>query len=507
MSRFTPWLWLVIGTVLTPFVNFQTQVPIAAWLAAIFLLRFARSQRLRVSVPVLITAHTLALAVGLRGGFFPWEIGLGYYGFLLLIGVFATLPYVTDRLLVPRLGPFAGTLVLPLTATVLDWLSMLTSDVGTAGSSAYAFYGDLPLLQIASVTGIWSLTFLPNWLASVVNLVWERRVHWRTSVISFVAVMLAVLLFGGVQLAFFRPAGPTVRVAALAPDRVLSDRAKAAKYPQPGTASERAEAKAAYLDPMLDNLFTRSREAARGGARIIAWSEAAAFVYADDLPATIERARQLAREEGVYLQLGLISIRLTDRFPINENRAVLVTPDGTVAWNYAKSKPTPGDGHVAGPGIVPVVDTPYGRLATIICQDDMFPGLVAQAGAKGADILLLPSSDWQAIADWHTQLAVVRAVENGVAVVRATRQGTSLALDRQGRQVAYQADYFTGDDQTMLAALPTSGSPTLYPHIGDVFAYLSSAALVVLVVLAAYRRLRGVSVTPPSPTADQARAR
>ena len=39
-------------------------------------------------------------------------------------------------------------------------------------------------------------------------------------------VMLAVLLYGGIQLAFFRPDALTVRVAALAPDRALSDAAK-----------------------------------------------------------------------------------------------------------------------------------------------------------------------------------------------------------------------------------------------------------------------------------------
>jgi apolipoprotein N-acyltransferase len=491
------WLWLAIGAVLGCFVNFQTSMPVAVWLTSIFLLRFARTQRLWVSVPSLIVVNALAMAIGMRDGFFPWQLDVGYYGFLLGVGVAAAVPYVLDRLLVPRLGALAGTLVFPLAATMLDWVSMVTSELGTAGSSAYALSGDLPLLQIVAITGMWILIFLPSWLASVANLVWERGLRWqaiRTSVVSFVAVMLSVLLYGGIQLAFLRPDAVTVRVAALAPDRTLADGAKG--HPQTGTTAERAAAKALKFDPLLDDLFDRSREAARAGAKIVTWAEAAGYVYAENLAETIERGRVLAEQEGIYLQLGIISILPTDRFPFNENRAILFTPTGSMAWNYAKSRPTPGDGNAPGPGIVPAVDTPYGRLATVICQDDQFPDLVAQAGREEVDILLLPSSDLQAIADWHSQVAPIRAVENGVTMVRAGRQGTSLALDHQGRLLGYKADYFTADEHTLITAVPVNGTTTLYPRIGDIFIYLGAAGLVILMALATYRKLRRPAATP-----------
>lgn len=47
-----------------------------------------------------------------------------------------------------------------------------------------------------------------------------------------------------------------------------------------------------------------------------------------------------------------------DGGPVNENHAVLLGPDGNVLWDYQKSRPTPGDGHDPGPGLVPTVDTP-----------------------------------------------------------------------------------------------------------------------------------------------------
>ena len=84
----------------------------------------------------------------------------------------------------------------------------------------------------------------------------------------------------------------------------------------------------------------------------------------------------------------------SDGRAVNENHAILLDPQGQVVWDYLKSKPTPGDGHVPGPGLIPTVDTPYGRLATVICQDDFFPALIRQAGRADVDILLVPSSDW-----------------------------------------------------------------------------------------------------------------
>jgi hypothetical protein len=43
--------------------------------------------------------------------------------------------------------------------------------------------------------------------------------------------------------------------------------------------------------------------------------------------------------------------------------------------------------------------------------------LIRQAGRAGADILLVPSSDWEAIAEMHRRMAVFRGVENGVNLV------------------------------------------------------------------------------------------
>ncbi|SNX96555.1 apolipoprotein N-acyltransferase [Geodermatophilus sabuli] len=510
----SPWVWLLLGTLLLPFANLQTLIPLTAWVAPVFLMRFSRSQRPLTGLLVLTVAMSLALLAGLRNGFFPVEDGVGYYLFVAMLGLGGALPFAVDRLLAPRLTGLPRTLVFPAAVTTADFIGTISSAYGAAGSTAYSQYAGLPLLQLASVTGIWGLTFLVSWLAPVVNELWERGLEGsrhRSPSVVFAATLAAALVFGGAQLAFATPAADTVRVAALAPDRQLSDLAYSAPPLTPGDPAERAAVRDEYFRPVLDELFERSEREAEAGAEIIAWSEAAALTLEEEQSAVVARAADLAREHGVYLQVSMM-VQLADAgdgsdgAAVNENHAVLMDPRGTVVWDYLKSKPVPGDGHDPGPGIVPTVDTPYGRLATIICQDDFFPGLVRQAGRAGVDILLVPSSDWRSISAWHAQQAPFRAVENGVALVRPTRQGISLATDAQGRLLGHKADYFTAADQTLVVSVPTQGTGTWYARMGDTVAFASAVGLLVLTRAAwnSRSRRRDGGAAPAATGSDQA---
>lgn len=54
---FRPWLWFALGSILLLFSYGIHNIPIAAWLAPVFLLYFVRSQRWRVWVPVVYLAQ------------------------------------------------------------------------------------------------------------------------------------------------------------------------------------------------------------------------------------------------------------------------------------------------------------------------------------------------------------------------------------------------------------------------------------------------------------------
>jgi len=482
------WLWLIIGAALLPFFGLQTVMPLAAWLAPIFVIRFARTQRVGVALPFIALVNGIAASIAARGILDSPVLALMSP---IIGGVMSLLTYGADRLLAPRLSGLARTLIFPTAVVTVEFLTSFGPN-GTTGATAYSQYNNLPLAQIVSVTGIWGLSFLIAWCGPVFNELWEHgfesRAAWRSGGL-FLGVLLTTLAFGNIRLAFALPTPQTVRVAGLAGDRALWHGLNLPSFSEiaAGTNEVRGSVRA-QTAPLLDDLFVRTQQEARAGARIVSWSEAAAFVLKEDESAVLERARVIAREEGIYLQLGLIVYLRTDHYPFAEDRAVMIDPSGTVAWDYTKTIHPLSDGAIfaRGPGVLPRVDSPFGRLTTVICFDADFPSLIRQAG--GADLLLVPSNDWEPIAELHSQIAIFRAIENGISLVRPTGNGTSLAVDYLGRLRAYNADYFVTDKHAIVTTVPVKGRPTLYSRIGDSVAYLCVVGLMALAGLALLRR-------------------
>jgi apolipoprotein N-acyltransferase len=510
------WLWLLIGASFMPFAMFQTVWPIAAWLSPVFLLRVSRTQRPALGLPLVWLALGLGFAIGWRDDFVPLPLDLpGPQAALLRGGLvifsagLGVLPYTFDRLLVGRLRGSLRTLAFPLAAVALEYVTSLTlHPVG--GLAAYTQYGNLPLMQLASLTGIWGITFLVNWLAPVLNQIWEHGTAprvLRSSLLPFGVVLGAAVLYGSARLTF-TPSAPVVRVAGLTPDRSLYLRDPSGEeitWPDLEAIARSSDAERAQWRPrwlqIADDLLARSRQEARAGANIITWAEESAFLLSEDVPTVLEQARSAAREEGVYLQLALQPILHTQQFPFGENRAILLDPAGNTIWDYHKAYPIPFAESLeydGGPPIVPFIDTPYGRLAGVICYDTDYLPYMHQAAWAQVGLLLAPANDWPAVKYDHTHEAVYRAVENGFAMVRPDAKGISMAVDPLGRELA-SADYYGTDRLDLVAMMPVQAVPTLYSRVGDVFAWLAIAALVGLVVRATVGQSRVVSASGADP--------
>ena len=490
------YLWLAVAAALLLVAGGRWVIPLAAWLAPVFLLRFVRTQRLLLGLLLAWLVRSAAGAVASQGTIlYP---GILPYVVVVLTSLILTLPFLADRLMAPRLNGFVATLVFPLAFTTLEYLGSL-GPLGTYNSIAYSQYGDLPLMQLVSVTGIWGLTFLITWFAAVVNWAWERGFAWpavRGGGLGYAAVLAAVLLAGGARLALGPAPAPLVRVAGLSASQAAVAALNQQLPPETtdlllagqATPADRALARAAFRT-VTEDLFTRSQQEARAGAKIVVWPEASstgANVLQEDAPALIQQAGALARQEGIYLDLGLgVVLPGSGSPPFLKDEAVLLDPAGQVVWTYEKTHPAPGEQglFVPGDGQVPLVDSPYGRLANVICFDLDYPAMVRQAGQAGAGLLLAPSDDWSAIDPAHTQRATFRAIENGVSLVRQTSNGLSMAVDDEGHILA-AADYFGTDAQVMVAYVPEHGVRTLYATIGDLFAWLCILGLVVLTGLA-----------------------
>ncbi len=492
------WVWLFLASGLLLVANGANTIGLAAWLTPLFLLRFVRQQRLWLGLSIAFVLLAVTFAIQFRG-MVPMT-GIAYFAFNAMFGLILVIPYLFDRFLTPRLTGLAATLVFPFAWAGMDYLTSFTIG-GSWGSIAYSQYGNLPLLQLLSVTGMWGITFLFGWFASIGNLVWEDgivSVRARQSAAIYGSILIGVILAGGARMAFFPPASETIRVAGLVRNDVDPALRSGIKHVREKKAI--AEEVAQFRDwsrSVSEHLLTRAEREAEAGAKIILWGEANIVVFKEDEEALLARGRALAAKHKIYLGMAIVSFH-QDKDPAGENKIVLITPEGQVAWEYFKTHPVPGPEaqvSIKGDGKLRSLDTPYGRLSAAICFDFDFPQLLQQAGTLNADIMLNPSSDWIAIDPWHTVMASYRGIEQGFNQVRPTSDGLSAAYDYQGRTLAV-LDHFRATNRNMIVQMPTKGVPTLYARLGDWFAWLSLLGLAVLVAITGWSNSQSIHAHP-----------
>ncbi|HET7208750.1 MAG TPA: nitrilase-related carbon-nitrogen hydrolase [Terriglobales bacterium] len=481
------WPWVMLGGVLLLFSYGANNIALAAWLAPVFLLRFVRLHRPRLWLPLVYLLALGASAFQLRG-MVPIP-GIGYAIFLVINAIPFVIPYLIDRWLVPRIGGVAGTLVFPSACVTLEYLNSL-GPYGSWGAVAYSQYGNLPLLQILSITGLWGIAFLMAWFASAANLLWEEgwsSIRARAGAYACGITIMAVLLLGGARLALFPASAKTVRIASLSKRPVVpsaNDASWQRLLQNQPTADDLANMRA-WGRAVDDDLLARAELEAQAGAKIVFWGEANAPLFKDEEAAFVGRGSELASRYQIYLGMA-VGVWNTGKNPPLENKLILIKPDGQVAWQYNKLRPVPGPEaamQIRGDGRLHALDTPFGRLSSVICFDADFPRVLAQAGTLGADIILDPSNDWRAIDPWHTQMASFRVIEQGVNLIRQTSNGLSAAYDYEGHRLAAMDHYHTSD-YVMISEVPTRGVRTFYSRCGDWFAWASLACLLMLAALA-----------------------
>ncbi len=495
-----PWWALAIGVALLPFSAHQTVHPLAAVLAPVFLLRFSRrAPSLRLAAAGLLIGIGLATAVSFRGGYLQAPAAaLGVAA--LAVGLVGAPSYLFDRCLGPNLPGWARWLVFPCALTVAEYLVFRFGPSGTWGSLAYSQRFNLPLLQLLSVTGIWGITFLIGGVAPALNELWERGLERRAARRLAALAMLVAVLEGAGALRLLiaeRTGGEEIAVAAVAPGSALY-RATFADWQVEELAAAGNERRAwarGRFALLHEDLLRRSRTLAAAGARLVAWPETVP-VLAEDAADLMARARALARATGAIVVTTPWIVRRADRAPLVDNTSQAFDGTGEPLWRYEKTHLVPwveDRRQTPGPGVLPVVSAGPLRLAGAICYDLDFPWWVRQSGRAGAALLVAPADDWPAVKTMHAEMAVFRAIENGVSVLRVASNGISLAADPWGR-VRAAVDSDRSDAPALLTSLPVVGVRTIYARCGDWFAGLAAGVLASLVVFSRrYDAARGGS--------------
>lgn len=479
---------LVASALCLLFANGRYTVPVCAWLAPVFLLRFTRQGR---AFRRLLAAYLL-LSTGFlfqfRGmtPFSPAAFWIFSFGF----GVTLVMPFTVDRWLASCHSGLVRTLAFPLALVIVEFLTSM-GPYGSWGSIAYSQFGELPLLQLLSITGLYGITFLIGWFATVANSLWETRVDIaaiRREVMLFIGILLVTLTFGETRLILFQPQGQSIRVASITrPDLPLFPSAELEKRILAGQEirpTDQAEIRR-RAQSITDSLLTTADKEAQAGAQLIAFGEINLPVLKEDESALLQRGADLASERNIYIALPLGVLNPGHR-PAAEDKLVMIDRSGKVLWQFLKAKPVPGaeaKALIANARGLPVADTAIGRLGGAIAFDMDFPNLLLQLGRQHADVVVVPENDWREVDPLHSHMAAFRAIEEGFNLLLHASQGLSIAVDYQGR-IHARMDHYQSRDRVLVAQLPTRGVTTLYSRGGFLFPWVCFAALLGLTLYA-----------------------
>lgn len=252
------------------------------------------------------------------------------------------------------------------------------------------------------------------------------------------------------------------------------------------------------------NTYKRlTAEASKKSPNLVIWPESAIpFVFGKDKSLTSEII-DFQKTQGSYLLFGGMMERgvKNGRSELS-NSGILMSPGGEVIDSYDKIHLVPFGEYVPlrkyisfiGKLVIDigdfkqgekysVLDSPVAKMSSPICFEIIFPGLVRKFVNNGAELIATITNDaWfgRSSAPYqHFSMAVFRAVENRVPVVRAANTGISGFIDQRGN-ILKKSDIFK---ETLLTGEITIGSfqESFYSKYGDLFAFLCIINTILLV--------------------------
>ena len=462
-KKYFSFIYLLIAFVSLFFVNGQWILPIAVFVAPVLLIRFLKFHRPWIGFLLIIPVGWVTNIVTWKG-VMPID-GILFYIITFELSLFVALVYLADRVYSKKITGFISTLVFPSVFVILEFILVYSVPAGSIGKHAHT-QSNLVLLQILSLTGIWGVTFLITWTASVINWLWEDKfetLKLRKAFIFYGLPVLGVLLFGQIRIHNNPIQDETVRIASVTLDKNLER-----EYYSISDIEE--------FDRLYNKIglsFIESCEkAVQVGAKIIFGQETLLGIWHENEQDYLENIKQIALRDSIYigLSIALITEEARNNQLPGKNKIIWISPEGKIVSEYYKAKPMYGK-RIYGDGILQYFDTPYGRICSAICYDMDFLSVVNQIRNKNIDIMLDPSNDWKDITPYHTYLASARAIEHGFNMVRSTGHGLSASFDYKG-QVLSKQNYFNSSENMMLSDVPTKGVKTIYSFMGDYFAYL-----------------------------------
>ena len=402
------------------------------------------------------------------------------------------------------------------------WVALEMLRARLLGGFPWSFLGVsqyqlVPLIQIATVTGVYGVSFLVVWfslaLFCAVQMILQsptKRHGWQAEIILPLIVVVACFTGGLFRMNHSVPATERpLRVTMIQPS-----------IPQTVIWDGRENEKS-FHQFLAQNEATLTNE-----TDVLIWPESAVPEM------SVENCRaisDLAQRHHVWLILNGEDLTTSSSETNYFNAAFLVNPQGRLTTTYHKQKLvifgeyvplvrwlpflqwftpivggwTPGEKPVTfaikrwdaatdGPANVILLDAedgPQGRsshqpvkTATLICFEDTFADVARAAAQDDLDFLInLTNDGWfgDSSAQWqHMANSVFRAVENGLPLLRCSNNGVTCVINGYGRveqifRAAGGSEYGNGAITVKMPLLNSleKSTPTFYNRHGDWFGW------------------------------------
>lgn len=384
------------------------------------------------------------------------------------------------------------------------------------GFIGYTQYKSLGLIQTASVTGSFGISFLVVLFNSafadlLIGLLFRRKdspilslyygIRRPILLAGSVSVLIASLWFIGWLAIPSNTDGKSLRISVIQ-----------------GNIPQDKKWKREYRQWIFSRYESLSQEAAASSPDLIIWPEASTPGLVLNDMNLFRKMGSLVRGTRAYFLVGSAEY---PKFSIaglrskkSGNMAIFFSPNGDIIGQYLKTHLVPFAEYVPYQGVVPWpkifvkhINTAHvaGRDATIfkiknigfgtlICSEMIFSGLCREMVNNGADFLVnISNESWFGKSSFVRQffaVCVFIAVENRVPVVRCTNSGFSCFIDPYGRMTAKlskgEEDLFI--EGTLTREVTVTSYKTPYTKLGDLLAYACILFTAVLMIWAGIQR-------------------
>jgi apolipoprotein N-acyltransferase len=422
-------------------------------------------------------------------------------GYILLVG-YTALYFAVFAVLVRRL-PWQSGILFPLGVAAiwvsLEWVRGWLLTGFPWGNIGYSQWKYLPGIQIASLTGVYGISFVVVFFNAGIATLIRRRHEWQKELVAAIVpclIAIICLVYGYAAIGTSEKTPQKSMEVALVPGNI----------PQ----IEKWQPK--YFPKIFARYINLTRKTAVHNPDVIVW------------PETTVRGQVLSGEWVNYnnhfkKMLGeigeipmIIGATDPDAFGDIYNRVISVSSEGEILGKYAKMHLVPFGEYVPLadflPNFVQFQPFEHGKtvnllpitnveamqtnkkqieVGTSICFESAFPGHFRQFVKKGADAMgILTNDAWfvgTSFPELHLAMAPLRAVENRIAVFRCANGGYSCVVDSFGRITTPFVTPKTAEE-FLIAEVPLSeGNLTFYTRYGD---WLSILCLVISLTCIAY---------------------